>query len=277
MDYIEVDIKVEKKDPFSEILIARLNDIDFESFVEEDCGVKAYIQRPLFSMYKLKEVINDVKEMTNVQYNITDIDSFNWNEHWENNFLPVNINERCVVRADFHSSFEDIDYELVINPKMSFGTGHHATTYLMMNQLFVCNVVDRQVLDIGSGTGILAILASKLKSSKVVAIDIDHNAYKNAIENALLNGISDIDFIYGDINLIIDSKFDLLLANINRNIILKDMAFYYSVMNNEADLIMSGFYDNDKNKILTKASQLGFSLVDSKNKDKWLMLHLRKA
>lgn len=277
MDYIEVDIKVAKRDPFSEILIAKLNEIDFESYVEHDYGVTAYIQNQLFDKYKFKEVIHEVKHMTDIKFNIKDIDSVNWNKQWEENFNPVFINQKCVVRADFHSSFENIEHEIIINPKMSFGTGHHATTYLMMNQLFFCDILNKKVLDVGSGTGILSILASKLNSHSVIGIDIDQNAYQNAMENALLNKASNIDFLHGNIQIIIDYKFDLLLANINRNIILQDIDCYYSVMNKEADLIMSGFYEEDMDLILNKTNQLGFSLVDSKNKDKWLMLHLKKV
>ena len=276
MEYIEVDIRLNEVDPFADIIIAKLNDINFESYIEDDSGVKAYVQFNLMREKLVVEVIEEVAKMVKLSYTIQKVKTENWNKQWESSFEPVYINERCVVRAHFHEPFSNFEYELVITPKMSFGTGHHETTFLMMNEMFSINFTNKSVLDVGTGTGVLAILAAKLNAKSVIAVDIDKWAYDNARENAELNSVSNINFIHANINVIGTEKFDVILANINRNIILKDIKKYVSAMNNKSEIILSGFLKEDIPHILEKSSQLGIKLVASKNKNKWQILYLKK-
>ena len=184
MEYIEIDIRLKLVKPYAEIFIARLNEIKYESFSTDEDGLKAYIRSDLFNKEKLTEIVDDISSFTKIDLSINAIKKENWNSDWENNYSPVHINKDCVIRAHFHARFPNIEHEIIITPKMSFGTGHHETTFLVMNQIFELNLEGKHVLDIGSGTGVLSILASKLGAKKIVGIDIDKWAYENAIENA---------------------------------------------------------------------------------------------
>ena len=277
MEYTEIDSRLDTVVPFADILVARLNEIDFESYCEDEAGVKAYVKTNLLNENALKEIINDVAKLCDLSYKITKVKQENWNEKWETNFEPVHVNDKCVIRAHFHASFTDVKYEIIITPKMSFGTGHHETTSLVMNEMFGIDFKDKSVLDMGSGTGILAILAAKLGATSLVGIDNDEWAYENALENATFNAISTISFIHGDADAIGHATFDIILANINRNIILKDIVTYVRAMNTKSEIIFSGFLKEDIPLILEKSEQLGLELVVSKHKKKWQMLHLKKG
>ena len=277
MEYIEIDIRLKLANPYAEIFIARLNEIKYESFSTDEVGLKAYIRSDLFNKEKLTEIVDDISSFTKIDLSINAIKKENWNADWENNYSPVHINKDCVIRAHFHDRFPNIEHEIIITPKMSFGTGHHETTFLVMNQIFELNLEGKQVLDIGSGTGVLSILASKLGAKKIVGIDIDKWAYENAIENSKLNNISNIQFIEGTAESIGKKMYDVVLANINRNIILADIQKYTRAMRPKSDIILSGFLKQDVKIILNKIKQLKFNLVASKNKNKWQMLHLRRV
>ena len=277
MEYTEIDIKVKPVVPFSDILVARLNEIEFESYCEDETGAKAYVQTHLLDENAVKEIINEVGKLCEISFTITKVKQENWNKKWENNFEPVHINDKCVIRAHFHAAFLDVEHEIIITPKMSFGTGHHETTSLVMNEMFEVNFTDKSVLDMGSGTGVLSILAAKLGATSIFGIDFDEWAYENAVENAEINAISIISFMHGDADAIGYSTFDIILANINRNIILQDIATYVSAMNIKSEIIFSGFLKEDIPLILKKSEQLGLELVVSKHKNKWQMLHLKKA
>jgi ribosomal protein L11 methyltransferase len=277
MEYTEIDIRLKPVVPFADILMARLNEIQFESYSEDETGVKAYMQTHLLDEIAVKEIINEVANLCELSFTITKVKQENWNKKWENNFDPVHINDKCVIRAHFHAAFPDIENEIIITPKMSFGTGHHETTSLVMNEMFGIDFTDKSVLDMGSGTGVLAILAAKLGATSLIGIDFDEWAYENAVENAGINGISTISFINGDANAIGDATFDIILANINRNIILQDIATYVRAMNTKSEIIFSGFLEEDIPLILEKSEQLGLELVVLKHKNKWQMLHLKKA
>jgi ribosomal protein L11 methyltransferase len=277
MEYIEIDIRLKLANPYAEIFIARLNEIKYESFSTDEVGLKAYIRSDLFNKKKLTEIVDDISSFTKIDLSINAIKKENWNADWENNYSPVHINKDCVIRAHFHDRFPNIEHEIIITPKMSFGTGHHETTFLVMNQIFELNLEGKQVLDIGSGTGVLSILASKLGAKKIVGIDIDKWAYENAIENSKLNNISNIQFIEGTAESIGKKMYDVVLANINRNIILADIQKYTRAMRPKSDIILSGFLKQDVKIILNKIKQLKFNLVASKNKNKWQMLHLRRV
>ena len=277
MEYTELDIRLNQMDPYAEILIARLNEINFESYAEDDNGLKAYVPTKLFNSIALEEIITDISKVSELSFTISNVKQENWNALWESNYHPVFINDSCVIRAHFHNAYPDFRYEVIITPKMSFGTGHHETTSLLINEMLDLDFKDKSVLDMGCGTGILAILASKLGAVDLLGIDFDEWAFVNAKENAILNNISNINFINGDANTIGNRKFDIVLVNINRNVILSDIEIYIHAMEDAAIILLSGFLSEDIPLILNKTEQLGLQLVDSKNKNKWQMLQLKRA
>ena len=277
MEYAEVDIRLQEVYPFLEILIARLNEIGFESYIEEESGIKGYIQNQELDKDAVHNILSDISDLTELSFTINIIKKQNWNAQWESNYKPVFINERCVIRADFHAPFNNIEYQIIINPKMTFGTGHHETTSLIMNEMFTLDFKNKTVLDVGSGTGILAILASKLGSKDIVGIDCDEWATQNAKENAQLNSTLEIDFLYTEVRSIGKKKYDIILVNINKNIILNDLNFYVDKMCDSAEILLSGFLEQDIPLILSKSKELGLQLVVLKNKNKWQMLHLRRV
>jgi ribosomal protein L11 methyltransferase len=277
MEYTEVNIKLSEVNTFAEIVVARLNEIDFESYSEDENGVKAYVQSHLLKEDLVCEILNDISKTTDLSFKINKVKQENWNKQWESNFAPVTINDKCVIRAHFHDEIPDIDHEIIITPKMSFGTGHHETTSLIISEMFNLDFKEKSVLDMGCGTGVLAILASKLGASSLVGIDFDEWAVENSEENSMLNNVDNIDFIHGDADAIGDSKFKIILANINRNIILNDLETYVGAMEDKSEILFSGFLKEDVPLILDKSKQLGLELVVLKNKNKWQMLHLKKV
>ena len=275
MKYIELEFMLKECDPYADILIAKLTEINFDSYIEFDNGIKAYVKKQFFDQDLIEEVVDEMSSLTSISFEVSELKEQNWNIKWEKSFEPVNINEICVVRADFHSPC-NVKYEIIINPKMSFGTAHHATTFLMMNYMFSLDFINRSVLDIGSGTGILSILASKLKARFITAIDIDIWAYNNGLENAALNKIQNITFFNCEVNKIDQKEFDFLLVNINRNVILKDINLYFALLRNGGNLLLSGFLEEDISLILAKSEKKGLRLVCSKKRNKWQMLHFIK-
>lgn len=276
MEYIEVDIKIEKSEVFSDIVVARLNEIEFETFLENDNGVRCYIQATLFDKKKLDIELDKIKQNTKLNFNINHVAQKNWNEEWEKNFKPVQINSHCLIRSEFHNNSGNFKDEIVITPKMSFGTGHHETTFLMINELYNLDLNDKSILDMGSGTGVLSIVASKNGAKQVVGIDIDEWAFQNSIDNAKLNNTENISFLHGDINLIENQDFDIILANINRNIIEKDIEEYYNLLSDKGDLLISGFLEEDVDFIINLSINNRFNVINKKNKGQWSMVHLRK-
>jgi len=276
MQYTELDIKLDQIVPFSEIIIAKLDQINFETFHEYDHGVKCYINSKELDKNKTKLVLDEISKQINLEYSYSIMPDKNWNEEWENSFKPIEINSECIIRAEFHKSSNSYKDEIIINPKMSFGTGHHETTYLMINEIYNLDLNSKVVLDIGSGTGILSILSSKHGAKEILAVDIDDWAYQNSIENSLLNKTENINFLKGEIDDVGSRFFDVILANINRNIILKDLSKYHDRLNNNGDLLISGFLESDIDLIDECALQNGFSLINKKNKGKWYMIHLKK-
>ena len=276
MEYIEVDIKIEKSEFFSDIVVARLNEIEFETFLENDNGVRCYIQATLFDKKKLDIELDKIKQNTKLNFNINHVAQKNWNEEWEKNFKPVQINSHCLIRSEFHNNSGNFKDEIIITPKMSFGTGHHETTFLMINELYNLDLNDKSILDMGSGTGVLSIVASKNGAKQVVGIDIDEWAFQNSIDNAKLNNTENISFLHGDINLIENQDFDIILANINRNIIEKDIEGYYNLLIDKGDLLISGFLEEDVDFIINLSINNRFNVINKKNKGQWSMVHLRK-
>jgi ribosomal protein L11 methyltransferase len=276
MEYIEVDIEIEKSEVFSDIVVARLNEIEFETFLENDNGVRCYIQAKLFDKKKLDIELDKIKQYTKLNFNINHVAQKNWNEEWEKNFKPVQINSHCLIRSEFHNNSGNFKDEIIITPKMSFGTGHHETTFLMINELYNLDLNDKSILDMGSGTGVLSIVASKNGAKQVVGIDIDEWAFQNSIDNAKLNNTENISFLHGDIKLIENQDFDIILANINRNIIEKDIKEYYNLLSDKGDLLISGFLVEDVDFIINLSINNRFNVINKKNKGQWSMVHLRK-
>lgn len=276
MNYIEVNVEVSPLEIGREIVVAELAELGFESFDDFDKGVKAYIQENEFSKEALKETPIFKNEEFKVNYSISLIEDKNWNEVWEQSFEPINVNNQCFIRAPFHEVRNDIQYNIEIEPKMSFGTGHHETTHLMIEELLGMEVEDKRVLDMGCGTGVLAILTELKNAKNVCAIDIDEWAYENTIENIDRNKCKKIETLKGGAELLENKKFDIIIANINRNILLKDMKTYFSCLVENGELLLSGFFSSDKEILLEEASKYGGQLVNENNKNDWTLLHLKK-
>ena len=275
MNYIEIDISLSEKSPFTDIITAKLNEIEFESYQETEYGLQAYIQKKLFNEDLLNNAFLILENKVDFSFKITEIKQQNWNLKWESSFQPVIINEKCIVRAGFHQPI-DIEFEIIITPKMSFGTGYHSTTFLMMNSMFNLDLIDKAILDIGTGTGVLSILAEKLGARNILGIDIDNWAFENAQENKKLNNCNRISFEIGDVSNIGNKRFDIILANINRNTILKEIDTYSALLNYRGHMLLSGFYTDDESLILSKIEKLNLNLQMKKQKDNWLLLHLQK-
>jgi len=277
MDYIEFKARVRPLLVGREILIAELSEIDFESFVETELGLEAYIQKNNFNEKVLKELSILNNQEFEIDYQLKNIKDQNWNEVWEQNFDPINVEDKCYVRAPFHKAKEEVEFDIVIEPKMSFGTGHHETTFLMIKKLLNMDLESKNVLDMGCGTGVLAILAKLKKADKVVAIDIDEWAYNNTVENVEKNNTLDILVKLGGAELLKNEKFNLVIANINRNILLQDMANYVNVLEQKGSLLLSGFFSSDQNVIIEETSKYNLKLISKDIKNDWTMLHFQKG
>ncbi|MDT8309778.1 MAG: 50S ribosomal protein L11 methyltransferase [Bacteroidales bacterium] len=276
MDYIEVQFIVHPVDPGREVIIALLAEAGYESFEETVDGLKAYIDKNRYQKEVVQEIVDNIAATINATFIAGPIETINWNEEWEKNYNPVVIDNRCAVIAPFHNSINEVDYEIVIEPKMSFGTAHHATTSLMISYLLELNPDGMQVMDMGCGTGVLAILARKMGAQRVVAIDNYIWAYENAMENALRNNCKDIRVIHGDSSSITGEDFDLFIANINRNVLLDEIPVYHKYIKPGGILLLSGFYDYDENLITAKACENNFVYQSAKTKENWVAAYYRK-
>lgn len=275
MNYIQFVAKVSPLVMGREILIAELAEIGFESFVDTEDGFEAYIQETDFDESNIKEISLLSNDEFKIEYTINKIAQQNWNEEWEKSFDPIFVDEKCMIRAPFHEKPSDNVIDIIIEPKMSFGTGHHETTHLIVSRLLNLELTDKTVLDMGSGTGILAILAKKRNCGKVLAIDNDEWAYTNAVENCERNNV-DIEVVLGDANQIKSNKFDVIIANINRNILLRDMHFYAAALNDKGLLLLSGFFSIDKEVLTEEANKLALTSTFENTKNEWTMLEFVK-
>ena len=210
-----------------------------------------------------------------ITYSKKEIEQVNWNAAWEKNFHPIEVDQKCVVRAPFHSK-ANVDYEIVIEPKMSFGTGHHETTYMMLQYMLETDFQGKTVLDMGCGTAVLAILAEFRGASKIDAIDIDSWCYKNSLENIERNNCKNIKTFLGDVSLLENKKYQIIIANINRNILLKDMESYCFSLENEGQLFLSGFYNEDLNLIIATCTKFNLTFVDKIERNNWVAAKFKK-
>jgi len=276
MAHAVLTITVSPAEPGREILISDLSDIDFEGFLETEEGVEAYIEESELDMTKVEEVFNRLREAEfEVSCTTSVAEEKNWNEEWEKNFDAVEIKDLCRIRAPFHESKAGFKKEILIMPKMSFGTGHHATTSMMVENLMTVKT-EGPLLDMGSGTAVLAIVARKLGVEDVTAIDIDEWAFENAPDNCELNDINDIVILKGDASLLGKKKFNTVLANINRNVLLEDIPVYASVLNKNGQLFVSGFYVEDLPMIQDVAVRSGFIFNGNLTQNNWVSARFTK-
>ena len=279
MNYIELTCLVEPVEPWRDILIAELADIGFESFSEEENGFKAYVDACAYRARSVKGVFERAREVKpdKMSFEVVKIGSQNWNAVWESNFESITIGGKCHLRAPFHAALPDVEYDIIIEPKMSFGTGHHETTALMIEHLLETDLAGKDVLDMGCGTGVLAILAAKKGAKQVVAIDNYLFAYENTIENAERNNVNNMRVLHGDANLLGDETFDVIIANITRNVLLKDMEAYCRVLRSNGLLLLSGFLGFDKDIIFAEAGKHGLQHAGEKVMNDWVGLKLLKS
>lgn len=275
MNYIEVTVAASPD--YADILIAELGELGYDIFQETEEGFQAYITEDQFTEEAVQELLERYSFAGNFPYEVKTIAKQNWNEEWEKNFEPLLIANRVSVRADFHPKPEGVTYDIVITPKMSFGTGHHETTTLMIENQLTLNHVGKRVLDMGCGTGILAIMAEQLGAKKVLAVDIEDWTVENARENAEHNRCATLEVRLGDASVLQgEEPFDLILANINRNVLLEDMPVYSQLLLPECPLVLSGFYTEDLSMLQERAAELGLTYESMRTKNNWVSAIFRK-
>ena len=275
MDYLEFKIKCLEQ--FREILIAELSMIGFDSFLETEEGIDAYTLESDFDRIAFDEVIDQYKVDAEITLEEGVMPKVNWNEEWEKNYDPIAVDDLVYVRASFHPSKSEFKHEIVINPKMSFGTGHHATTFQMLRHQGQIDHQGKRVLDVGSGTGILAVMAHLLGASEIEAFDIDDWCVDNGNENFDLNGLT-TRMELGTIREVNpQGEFDIVLANINKNVLLDEMGMYADLLKSEGFLLLSGFYTEDIEDLDVCATPLGLEIISQQSKDNWAALILKKA
>jgi ribosomal protein L11 methyltransferase len=271
MEYIEIICHPAQGAHTAELLMTILADIGFESFIEnEDGTLSAFIQSPQYTVELSTRLNSDEFTEFMDSFSIKKIADQNWNAVWESQYDPVLIDGRCMVRAPFHAEASGVEFDIVIMPKMSFGTAHHETTKQMIQYLLSTQVSGKSLLDMGSGTAVLAILARMKGASPVTAIDNDEWAYNNALENVMSNNFTDIEVLLGDSSLLSGKKFDFILANINRNILLNDIPAYRASLNAGGKLFVSGFYSEDLHLIEAKANETGLVIMSKRVENNWM-------
>ncbi len=269
--YLGYEFKVSPPQPGIEILIAELGYAGFESFVEAHNGVTAYIQKEEWN----KTILDGIQILNSDEFEITysfeEIEQTNWNAEWEKNFNPIIVDDICAVRAPFHDKFET-QYDIIIEPKMSFGTGHHETTHMMIQHILNNDFTDKSVLDMGCGTGVLAILAELKGAKPIDAVDYDNWCYLNSIENVTRNDCKQITVIEGDASVLKNKAYDIIIANINRNILLQDLKTYAACLNKKGMLFLSGFYNDDIPVIKAECEKHLLKFEEKLERNNWVSL-----
>ncbi|MFY0626344.1 MAG: 50S ribosomal protein L11 methyltransferase [Reichenbachiella sp.] len=276
MSFIKISFKTSPD--FVEIFTAELAEIGFDTFEETEEGFHSYIPKEIFSEPKLEEVFRRYEQIAPVQYSTEEIQKQNWNKDWEKNYDPIEVEGKCRVRATFHDPDPSFDYEIVIIPKMSFGTGHHATTYNMLRLEMDHDFKNKSVLDVGTGTGVLMIMASKLGARHIEGTDVDDWCIDNSTENLALNNQYAVAVHLGVINEITLQKkaYDVLLANINKNVLLSEIVHYAELLEENGTMFLSGFYDKDIVDIENEVSKHNLSIDKSVIKNDWAALKIVK-
>ena len=274
--FVCYDFNVEPAIPGCEILIAELSQLGFDSFQEHENGISAYVDSKISSEIDLKDIQIFNTQEFKISFEITSVEKQNWNIKWESNFDPIYVDNICCVRAPFHPK-SDYKYDLVIEPKMSFGTGHHETTSMMISFILANEFTNSSVCDIGSGTGVLAILAEQRGANRIDAIDIDNWCYLNSLENIERNNSKNINVFEGEVKKLKNLRYDSIFANINLNVLLNDISIYAKMLNKNGVLYLSGFYKKDINKIEQEARISSLKLIETKQKNDWVSLKLSKV
>ncbi|NIJ45579.1 ribosomal protein L11 methyltransferase [Wenyingzhuangia heitensis] len=275
MNYTGYTFTITPLQPATEILIAELGELGFESFEETETGLEAYIQTKDWNEDILDNVFALQSEEFTISYTYKEIEQVNWNAEWEKNFEPIHVDNKVSVIAPFHER-TGMEYEIIIEPKMSFGTGHHETTHLMIKHLLELDLTNKSVLDMGTGTGILAIFAEMKGAKPIDAIDIDEWCFINTEENIEKNNCTHITAYQGDASMLVAQKYDVIIANINRNILLNDMDLYNQCLNKGGQLLLSGFYTQDIPFLEERTKDLGLTIQKTYNRNNWVGLQLDK-
>jgi len=266
MQYIEIQVEIQNSIE-SELIMAELLKLNFESFEETETILKAYIPQNIFEETETMQIVHNFE----VKCSVNIIEQQNWNQVWESNFEPISVDNFVGVRAHFHPSFQNTEYEIVITPKMSFGTGHHATTYMMMQLMQHINFKEKSVFDFGTGTGILAILAAKMGSTNILAVDYDDWCIENATENFAQNSVSFIDLLKAD-TAATNEQFDIVIANINKNIILDNLLLLAKSVVKSGMVLLSGLLQEDESEIVAASTHFGWKHVETCTKGNWIAL-----
>lgn len=271
-------LKVVCNPEYSEILIAELTEANFDTFLELDNGFEAYVEGDGFDKDRVDDILKKYERVTQLHFSFSQIAKRNWNEEWEKSFSPIVVDDKCLIRASFHQADKRYPYEIIITPKMSFGTGHHQTTWLMVRNMLSLDHRDKRVMDAGCGTAILSILASKLGAREVEAFDIDDWSVENGNENTEINQCTNIRIQQGTIvEVELSGGFDIILANINKNVLLDELRIYTSYLNPGGVLLLSGFLTFDIGDILAEANQHDLMEVTRDERESWAALLLTSA
>ncbi len=274
MDYIELQFVLKERVPIIDIFIQEISDIGFDAFEEKLTTLSAYVPLSIYSEERLKSLVDKYSSYI-TSFKVIDHPYENWNKKWESSFQPIIINEQCEVRASFHKP-SNKKFDIIINPEMSFGTGHHETTRLMAKDLFKHDLKNKTILDFGSGTAILSILAEKLGADEVHALEIDEKVNKNAVNNLSINNCKIIQLINGDGDSIPNMKYDFLLVNINRNTIVKEFANFSRAMKKNSIVLFSGFFESDIDYIKDLSIESGLKILYSDLENQWALLVMKK-
>ena len=278
MQYIKAIFKFKSIEEYQQdLLISDLADTGFDTFEDSENGFTAFVIKENFNEQDLIGLLANYAEDFTAEYFLEDVADENWNAEWEKNFNPLIIDDVCYVRATFHEPQPSYPYEIVIDPKMAFGTGHHQTTTMVMQYILAADVKDKDILDMGCGTGILAILAAKLGAKTLMAIDYDDICYESTLENAALNNVENLEALCGSKEVIPNEEYDIILANINRNILLDQIGRYAEVLKAEGKIFFSGFYlDPDLSMITAECAKYGIKYVDHKQNGDWVAAQFEK-
>ena len=271
MDFIT--IKVSCSPELIDVIIAELFELGFDSFQEFDDGFEGSCENSQFDESKIDPILS---QYPGTKYLVKEQEKINWNEEWEKNYDPIIVGDKCIVRASFHEPQPQFEYEIIVTPKMSFGTGHHATTYQILDYQMTLDHTGKRVLDVGTGTGILAIMAHKRGANSLTVTDIDQWCIENSEENFALNNVIGVRLIKGQIKEVKEVNFEIIIANINKNVLLEQIGEYAGRLAMNGTLIISGFYENDVNDLITEAEKSGLKEIKRTTKDKWAMLALYK-
>ncbi len=278
-DYYEYSFQIAPYEPWNEIITAYLADAGFESFVDEDPILKAYIPSENLIPDDIDSIILKLateEELIECNYSYVEIKQQNWNALWESQFEPVYVNDQLLIKAPFHTDLNFNGLIVEIEPKMSFGTGHHQTTFLMCQEMMTMNLKGTNILDMGAGTGVLSILAEKLGADYIEAVEIESWSAENCAENATRNDCSRIVSLFGDFDVVTNREFDVILANINKNVLKSHLAFYASKLRVKGQLLLSGFFTTDNEELIDLAEKEGLDFVKSEYKENWSMLKFYK-